>query len=337
MHTVNDETLLAVLRRAAGDPGLELAGPALRLTGGFWAELVAFRVAGEDRDLVARFMPDPATAAKETAVQRVVAELGFPTPAVRWSGGPAAGDGRAFMVMDRVAGRPLLADLGGPAALGRLPALARTIPAVLGGTMAALHALDAQAVRARLADEQVVARTPLELAGHLAELASLSGRADLVAAARWLLDHPPPAGEVVVCHGDLHPFNVLLDADGAPVVLDWSASIVAPREYDVAFTEFLLGNPPLAAPALARPALGVAGRWLARRFRRRYLEASAAVLDHGALRWHTSLLCLRSLVEVAGWVAAGRADAHAGHPWLTMGPALSTRLSATVGEAVRPR
>ena len=337
MNTVNDDALVAVLREAAGDPGLALAGPAVPLTGGFWAELLAFRVAGEDRDLVARFMPDPATAAKETVVQRVVAELGFATPAVRWSGGPAAGDGRAFLVMDRVAGHPLLAGLGGPAAVGRLPTLARTIPAVLGCTMAALHALDADEVRARLADERVMARTPLELAGHLAELASMSGRADLVAAARWLLDHPPPPGEVVVCHGDLHPFNVLLDAGGAPVVLDWSASILAPREYDVAFTELLLGNPPLAVPAPARPALGVAGRWLARRFRRRYLEASGAVLDDRSLRWHTSLLCLRGLVEVAGWVAAGRADAHAGHPWLTLGPALSARLAATVGTPVRAR
>lgn len=337
MNTVTDEALLAVLRAASGDPGLTLAGPAVPLTGGFWAELLAFRLAGDDRDLVARFMPDPATAAKETAIQRVVAELGFATPAVRWSGGPADGDGRAFLVMDRVAGRPLLADLGGAAAIGRLPSLARTIPAVLGRAMAALHALDADAVRARLADEHVAARTPLELAGHLAELASLNGRADLVAAARWLLDHPPPAGEMVVCHGDLHPFNVLLDARGAPVVLDWSASILAPREYDVAFTELLVGNPPLAAPAPARPVLGVAGRWLARSFRRRYLEASGAVLDERSMQWHTALLCLRSLVEVAGWVTAGRVDAHAGHPWLTLGPVLSTRLSATVGEPVRPR
>jgi aminoglycoside phosphotransferase (APT) family kinase protein len=337
VDTVTEEELLDVLRRLSGDPTFDLASGPVRLTGGFWAELVAFRLAGEDRDLVARFMPDPATAAKESCIQRAVADLGFETPAVRWSGGPEIGDGRAVMVMDRVGGRPLLADLDGPAALRRLPSLARTIPTVLGRTMADLHAIDAEKVRARLHDADVGARSPADLAAHLAELATMSGRDDLVSGARWLLEHPPAPGEEVVCHGDLHPFNVLVDDGGAAVVLDWSASILAPREYDVAFTELLLGNPPLAVPRPARPIVAAAGRWLARRFRRHYTAGSGAALDGESLRWHTTLVCLRCLVEVAGWVAAGRVDAHAGHPWLTLGPALAGRLSATVGTPVRSR
>jgi aminoglycoside phosphotransferase (APT) family kinase protein len=141
----------------------------------------------------------------------------------------------------------------------------------------------------------------------------------------------------VVCHGDLHPFNVLLDDSGAPVVLDWSASLLAPREYDVAFTELLLSDPPLAVPPALRPVIGAAGRLLAQRFRRGYVVASGVELDHESLRWHRALLYLRSLVEVAGWVASDDVEAHAGHPWLTLGPAFASRLASTTGAVVRPR
>jgi hypothetical protein len=84
-----------VLRDATGNPALEFAAPPGRLTGGFWAELLAFRVTGGpkgwDRDLVARIMPEPAVARKETLVQAEVARQGFATPTVRAAGGP--GDG----------------------------------------------------------------------------------------------------------------------------------------------------------------------------------------------------------------------------------------------------
>ena len=32
--------------------------------------------------------------------------------------------------------------------------------------------------------------------------------------------------EVEICHGDLHPFNVLVDDRGQTTVLDWSAEVV---------------------------------------------------------------------------------------------------------------
>src|SRR5260221_10005163 len=69
--------LLAVLRTATGNPRLSFPAPPEPLTGGFWAELLAFRLArapaGFDGDLVAPGMPDPALARKETLVQAEVA------------------------------------------------------------------------------------------------------------------------------------------------------------------------------------------------------------------------------------------------------------------------
>jgi hypothetical protein len=54
------------------------------LAGGFWAEMYDVELAEEPCDLdgrlVARIMPDPATAAFETAVQRHLTRSGFPVP-----------------------------------------------------------------------------------------------------------------------------------------------------------------------------------------------------------------------------------------------------------------
>ena len=87
------------------------------MQGGFWAELFSFSLANPPAnwpaELVARLMPDPGSARKETIVQRAVAAAGFPTPLVRAAGGPDDGLGLAFMVMDRAPGGPALAGLDG--------------------------------------------------------------------------------------------------------------------------------------------------------------------------------------------------------------------------------
>ncbi len=50
------------------------------------------------------------------------------------------------------------------------------------------------------------------LVAWLVNGAAESGRPDLVRAARWLADHPPGSAPDVICHGDLHPFNLLAGA-----------------------------------------------------------------------------------------------------------------------------
>jgi aminoglycoside phosphotransferase (APT) family kinase protein len=336
-----DDDLLEVLRAATSTPTLAFDGAPSRLTGGFWAELVSFRLRGAPvgwrGDLVARVMPNPRTAAKETAIQAEVAGQGFPTPSVHLAGGPADGLGRAFMVMDLATGGPLLGGLGGLRAIAALPRLARRLPDALGESMARLHRLDPAPVRARLTDADVGGLGMASVVSGLAASAALCERADLVATARWLEEHPPPPAPEVVCHGDLHPFNLLVDPDGAVTVLDWSASLLAPAAYDVAFTGLVLAEPPVAVPRALRPLVRTAGRWLARRFRRAYTHYAAADVEPGSVRWHEGVVCLRALVEVAGWVAAGQVEERRGHPWLVSGPALADRLSRLTGTSVTPR
>jgi aminoglycoside phosphotransferase (APT) family kinase protein len=180
---------------------------------------------------------------------------------------------------------------------------------------------------------------PVTVAGLLAAVvrfASTFGRTDLADAGRWLADHPPGPSPDVICHGDLHPFNLLADGDRV-TVLDWSTALLAPRAHDVGFTSLLLSEPALRVPGWQRPLVRMFGRVLARRFIRDYQRQAAVTVEPGELRWHQAVVCLRALVEVASWVHEGTADAHAGHPWLINGPTFARRLTSLTGVPVRTR
>jgi aminoglycoside phosphotransferase (APT) family kinase protein len=334
------ERLIGVLRGATGTPGLKYERRPEPLHGGFWAELLSFSLAdppdGWPAELVARLMPDPGAARKETIVQRAVAAAGFPTPVVRAAGGPDDGLGRAFMVMDRAPGRSALSGLDDGLTPAAVPRLLRQIPGLLAISMARLHALDPDLVRGELEQVREVPVTVPGLVSALARHAAEFGRPDLAGAARWLAAHPPAPAPDVICHGDLHPFNLLADGDRV-TVLDWNATLLAPRAYDVAFTSLLLSEPPLRVPGWQRPLVRRLGRLLARRFVRGYQRRAAATVRPGELKWHQGVVCLRALVEVASWVHQGVADARAGHPWLVSGPGFARRLATMTGAPVRAR
>ncbi len=341
--TVKDDVsirLLEVLESAAGVPRLEYERRPEPLRGGFWAELLSFSLAdppaGWPSELVARLMPDPASARKETIVQSAVAAAGFPTPFVRAAGGPDGGLGRAFMVMDLAPGRPALSGLDDGLTPSAVPRLLRWIPDLLATAMARLHMLDPGLVRDEL---EQIREVPVTVPGLLAGLARYAvelGRPDLAGAARWLTGHAPAPGRDVICHGDLHPFNLLADGDRV-AVLDWSTALLAPPAHDVAFTSLLLSEPPLHVPGWERPFVRMLGRVLARRFVRGYRRRTAASFEPGEVRWHQAVVCLRALTEVASWVRDGTADTRAGHPWLVCGPAFGRRLAALTGVPVRAR
>ena len=334
------DRLLAKLRSVTGLRDLAYSRPPVNLTGGFWAELLAFSLAepppGWPHELVARLMPEPFTARKEIVIQRSVAGAGFPTPAVRAAGGPDEGLGRAFMIMDRAPGTPLLSGLTGASALTRGRALLGEIPELLATTMARLHALDPEPVRTEL---EAVGAVITSVGGILRinrQLAIDNGRPDLAEAAQWLLDHPAPARPDVICHGDLHPFNLLIDGDQV-TLLDWSVSLLGPRAFDVSYTVLMLSEAPLRVPGWTRPLVRWLGRRVARRFVRGYERCAGVTLDPAEIRWHQAVTCVRALAEVSGWEHAGEQEAHADHPWLALRPAFAARIFATTGVRVRAR
>jgi aminoglycoside phosphotransferase (APT) family kinase protein len=60
----------------------------------------------------------------------------------------------------------------------------------------------------------------------------------------WLVkNRPPEPKRLVVCHGDFHWLNILLDKGRVTGVLDWPNAAIADPVYDVAMTMMLISIP----------------------------------------------------------------------------------------------
>lgn len=310
-------------------------GEPVPLSGGFWASMFRVPVSGQPDgvapDVVVRFAPHREMGAKEAEVQRAIAAAGFPTPAV-WLSASDDVRGGWWSVMDFSPGSQLLSGLDGVAAIRRAPALLRTLPVQLATATAALHRLDPApvSVAVRVA-APTVAWSTAEVINQLRVGAEVAQRADVVAALDQLAVDQPTSAREVVCHGDLHPFNVL-QRDGDLVVLDWTGAVLADPCFDVAFTELLLANPPLALPAPLRPVGRVAGRLLARRFVAAYASANPDI-DLGLLSWFRALHCARVFVE-AERLRAEHGPAGGGHPFAALAPVAARHLAAASGVAI---
>jgi aminoglycoside phosphotransferase (APT) family kinase protein len=277
-----------------------------------------------DSRLVARIMPDPATAAFETAVQRHLSRYGFPVPAICCAAGPSLDLDRAWSLMDFAPGQRLLAGLSAATAIRQAPTLLRRLPDLLAEAAAALHRCPVDGLHSDLAGH---ARQPHvhDLLGRVAAQAAAIGRHDLERTAEHLA--ATAHDTQVICHGDLHPFNLLVDCDQWTLI-DWSAAVVADPHYDLAFTTLMLANPPLGGPAPVRAATRAVGSRLAKRFLRSYEQRTGRPVDTDRLAWGRRAHALRALVEIATWEANGQLHAHRGHPWLTMRPVLEAHLPA---------
>jgi aminoglycoside phosphotransferase (APT) family kinase protein len=318
--------LLAALRRATNRPAMAWSRPPVPLAGGFWAEMYDVELADAPCDLdgrlVARIMPDPATAAFETAVQRHLTRFGFPVPAIRCAAGPSRDVDRAWNLMDFVPGRPLLAGLSATTAIRQAPILLRRLPDLLAEAAAALHRCPVDGLHSGLTGQVRQAHLH-DFLGRLAAQAAATGRHDLERTA----EHLAATADVtpVICHGDLHPFNLLVDG-GRWTLIDWSTAVLADPHYDLAFTTLMLANPPLGGPAPTRAATRAIGGRLANRFLRSYEQRTGRPVDTARLAWGRRAHALRALVEIATWEANSQLDAYRGHPWLTMRPVLEAQL-----------
>ncbi|MFI7709327.1 phosphotransferase family protein [Nonomuraea sp. NPDC049480] len=319
-------------------PQAQLTTDPVPLTGGQWASMARLAVRGTPPgapgDLVLRIAPHAAMGAKELAVQRQMAEAGVATPAIRLSGPAGEPFDGAWAVMDFIPGTPLLAGLDGLAAARRLPQLARRLPAQLADTMAALHRIDPGPIIEHVRQSAPsTAFTVDELLLHLAAAAQASRQPNLIAAASALTASRPDQSGSVICHGDLHPLN-LIEHDGRLVVLDWTAAVLAPPGYDITATWLLLRHPPLPAPAPLRPAIAAAARLLAGSFVRRYHAANPHA-ETGPLDWYAGLHALRILSELAFWQREHDPRAHS-HPWRLLAPASTALLARATDISVRP-
>ena len=336
--TVKADIPAMISSRIAGAwPGTTLAAEPAPLAGGFWASMYQLRLEGQPdgvpSDVVLRIAPDVAMGAKELAVQGTVAEMGFATPRVRFVGPVDDQLGGSWSVMDFAAGVPPLGNLNGMAALRRAPALFARLPIQLAVAMSGIHALDPEPTSAAVErTAPTVAWRVEQLLEHFEAGADALGRSDLVAAVRSLADRRPREGATVICHGDLHPFNLLVDDDGDVTVIDWTAAIRAEPAYDVAFTSLLLANPPLDAPG----PLGAIIQWVGGRLSRRFVVRYRALAPQhtlGSVDWYRALHGARILIEGAS-LEAKREPGAVGHPFDALIPAATRALGAVTGATI---
>ena len=325
-----DEALLRILSAHAGAQQA-FAQPPTSMTGGYWAAIYSFELDDPPADLngplVLRVMPNPKAAVVETIVQRTVADQGYPTPRVVVDGSDEALGG-AFMVMQRVEGVALLAGLsiGG---LWSLPKTLRRVASQLSVASVQLHDLDPQPVVDAL-DAAGVDITSLGVAGRINEIqaaaeTSLAGFDELLS---WLDRSRPWLTPAVVCHGDIHPFNMLMTADGSFNVLDWTNANLCRREFDVGFTAALLQCAPIHVPSIARKPLGAVTGALARRFIDTYRRMSPINLD--VVEWFEVLQYGRCLAAVAT-TSTDDAIVGASHPFRVSAPAMIRQLRIITG------
>ena len=285
---------------------LDLGGPALPQE---WRE-----------PLIVRLLPTPdraPQAEREATVQGWCADRGYAAPRVLAVLDPADGLGLPTQVMERAPGTTMLD------AFSAKPWRARALVDQLAALALRLHALptdDFPPDGASLVDHRLW--LPRRVVAELdrPDLSEALRRAEALTARA--MEAPS-----VVCHGDFHPLNVMVDDDRAAVI-DWTDAGLGPREADVARTALLFHVAAIAAETrVERLALRVAGPRLARRYRRTY-EAGAH-LDADRLRTWEVLHAVHGWAQVEMLHAGGfdgSSSAEAGRVPLSVGTFLQRRI-----------
>jgi aminoglycoside phosphotransferase (APT) family kinase protein len=291
--------LVEHLRASLGEPALSLAEPPRPLTGGFDTEIFTVRLRAAPAEFtgplvlrVLRAHHDPGLVLREQAIQNALADQRYPAARVIHASLDPAPLGAAFLLMERLPGAPLISAR--PLGMER-PLL---------DVQLRLHALDA-APLARALGEAVT------FDGYVAALERRVARAGLhglIASMRWLREHRPrPAAPPVICHGDLHPQNVLVEGRRVTGVLDWPNTVIADAAFDVASTRNILRFVPptlVSLPRLLRWLASVGQPLLAARYLRGYRSQQA--LDADRLAYYEVAAAMRALVR------AGERRARAG-------------------------
>ncbi len=331
----------AMVSTTSGSP-VTLSRAPRSLSGGYWARIWGVELDGApppfNRPMVLRVMPDRPAGLREAVVQRTIADTGFPTPRVLASG-VAPGLGESYIVMEHVAGRTPIGGLRlGPELLG-IPKLLRRLPAMLASTATALHAINPALLRAALTEagiEPGASGHPFRPAIETAALECPSAGFDEFV--RWLDKHAPNPGPDVICHGDLHPLNMLLDDHGGTSLLDWTTATIAPREMDIGLSAGLLRCAPMDVPKPLRPVIRRITDRLAESFITTSIRTAGttAMVDRGAVDWWEALQHGRCLAELARGRLHPGGVVGPGHPFETSVDAMRRRLRQLTGVTITP-
>ncbi len=279
--------LSAFMTRIAGTG--DLTG-LVRLSGGANMESWSFDWAGNAyvlrRAPSADYMADrPYGHADEAALVIAAHDAGVKAPHV--VGVLADGDGMGTgYVMRRV-----IAEVNPATILASPPP---TLLADLGRELARIHAIPRETIPAAIP----LMDTAAALAELKARFLTYGGdRPAIALAIKWCEDHLPAAADPVLVHGDYRMGNIMVDADGLAVVLDWELAHRGDAHEDLAFgcmTVWRFGR-------LDKPAFGVGSL---EEYFAAYAAAGGARVDRDRFRFW---LVYRTLWWALGCLQMGQA------------------------------
>lgn len=212
--------------------------------------------------------------AREVRAIQAVREAGIPAPA---TGEVVRINGRSGLVLEHIEGEPMLAELA------RRPWRLFELARMLAELQAQLNRVEVQGLPSF--------KTQLRDTIENSEQAPSGLRQKALAA----LDRLPEG--TALCHGDFHPDNVLLTADG-PVIIDWITGSAGNPWADVARTSVILRVGARAAETV-NPLLRAGSRLFQRVYLNHYRSLYAGRPDLLG-RWLPILAAARLHENIAG-------------------------------------
>lgn len=221
--------LLKYLKTYYKNPKLEYKNPPTRFGQGIATYIYKFQLKNVQpkysQPLVLRLFPADfleKLALKEGTIQNALHEENYPVAKVhiiceevKWLGGE-------FIIMDFLNGEPMGESLPKEVILGKLAE-----------THVSLHKINPAAVIERLKTSTI---KPEWYDGTIFIDTYAKKSEMLKPALKWMKENEPSDRQNVLCHGDFHPLNILVDDGKVSGVLDWSASRIGEPERDVAST-----------------------------------------------------------------------------------------------------
>ncbi|MHA2127642.1 MAG: phosphotransferase family protein [Promethearchaeota archaeon] len=227
------DQLIIYLRDEFHDSTIDYALPVTQLKGGFETFMYKFKLKNVKEELnqplVLRLYPehyDPDNAVWESTIQSNLADEGYPVPKAHLICTDKSILGGAFLIMEFLSGEPMMKA-------------SKNVPEQLGKTHAKLHKIDPKSLIKSLKKHgfnknQYLFTKTFENDLKSAKKSELPWVLDI---AEWLIkNRPPESKKLAICHGDFHPYNILIQDGKISGVLDWGSALIADPALDVANT-----------------------------------------------------------------------------------------------------
>jgi len=286
------KNLITYLRDQLHNSAIDYESHLSQLQGGFETQIYRFQLKGAEKEfsnpLVLRLYPEfygTGNAVWESTIQNVLLDEDYPVAKAHLLCTDMSILGGTFFIMDLLPGKPLVS------------ASMEVVPIILGKAHAALHSIDPKPLIQSFV-EQGFDESELLLGNRFDKLKEKGRKFPwLGEAIDWLIENrPPEPKQLVVCHGDFHPLNILVQDDVVTGVLDWPGFLIGDPALDIANTLLLTTIPfKHLAPQLGLDVSDINFDI----FTNRYLEAYRTEhdIDESHLPFYRVRRCVNALIQ----------------------------------------